>query len=287
MPLGGTVPGRLSPAYLAFVVPLVALHLACPLVLVTGTSAAAYWVFGTAAMVQVFGITLGYHRLLSHRSFKTGRVFQFTLALCGVLAGQNGPLWWVAHHRNHHRHADRPADTHSPRYGFFWSHMGWLFSPNCVRVRRDLVPDLERWPELRWLERHYYLVLLGYGIALYLLGEAWGRLDPASGTSGAQLILWGGVLSTVCVYHVIWSANSVCHRYGTRRFELPDESRNNAVVAILTFGDGWHHNHHYAPSSARHGFRWWEVDINYLALRLLALLGIVWGLRLPPEDRRH
>lgn len=282
--VNGAVLARLSPAHLGFVIPLIALHAASPFVLLVGVNRVALCVFAITAVVQIFGITLGYHRLLSHRSFKTSRPFQFTLALCGVLAGQNGPLWWVGHHRNHHRHADRPADTHSPRAGFFWSHMGWLFSPQCVPVRTELVRDLQRWPELRWLERHYYAVVLTYGAGLYLLGETWQRLDPSSGTNGVQLVLWGWVLSTVCVYHVIWSANSVCHRFGTRRFPTRDESRNNIVVAVLTFGDGWHHNHHYLPSSARHGFRWWEIDVNFLVLKFLALLGVVWHLRLPPRQ---
>jgi stearoyl-CoA desaturase (delta-9 desaturase) len=258
----------------AFVVPLVLMHMACALVFVVGVSAAAVTVFCITALLQIIGITLGFHRLLSHRSFKTSRTFQFLLALCGVLAGQNGPLWWVGHHRNHHHRADQPGDTHSPRAGFWWAHAGWLLSPRCMHVRRELVGDLQRLPEMRWLERYYYLVPVGYGLSLYALG-------------GFQLVVWGSVLSTVCVYHIIWSANSICHRFGTRRFPTRDDSRNNIVVAVLTFGDGWHHNHHYVPYSARHGFRWWELDLNYLALRLLAFLGIVWELKLPPEDLRR
>jgi stearoyl-CoA desaturase (delta-9 desaturase) len=274
---------RFSPRHIAFVLPLILLHLACGWVFVVGSSYVALTAFLITSVVQVFGITTGYHRLLAHRSFKTSRPFQFILALLGVLAGQNGPLWWVSHHRSHHAHSDREGDMHSPRAGFFWSHMGWLFSPRCVRVRQDLVTDLERVWELRLLERYYYLVNLGYALLLYLLGEAWCRFDPGAATSGFQLVVWGSVVSTVCVYHVIWSANSFCHRYGTRRFPTPDDSRNNFVVSLLTMGDGWHHNHHYCPYSARHGFRWWEVDINFAVLRLLGWLGLVWDLKLPPE----
>lgn len=274
---------RYSPTHFAFFMPLVGLHLACALVFVVGASPVATAVFVVTLAVQVLGITLGYHRLLAHRSFKTSRPVQFTLALFGVLACQNGPLWWVGHHRHHHLHADRQADLHSPRAGFLWSHVGWLFSPACVPLRPEQVADLARLAELRWLERYYYLMNLGFGLMLYALGEAWSRLDPRAGTSGWQLLLWGGVLSTVCVYHIIWSANSFCHRFGTRRFATPDDSSNNLVVALLTFGDGWHNNHHRCPYSARHGFRWWEIDLNYALLKLLERLRIVWDLKLPPQ----
>jgi stearoyl-CoA desaturase (Delta-9 desaturase) len=273
---------RLSPRHVGFIAPLILVHLACGLVFFVGWSRVAIAAFIITSALQVFGITAGYHRLLAHRSFKTTRIFQFVLTLFGVLAGQNGPLWWVGHHRHHHRHSDRDADAHSPHDGFFWSHMGWLFSPRCVPVRHELVRDLARYWELRLLQRYYYLVNLGFALLLYAVGEAWRNFDPSATTGGVQLVIWGSVVSTVCVYHSIWSANSFCHRYGTRRFATCDDSRNNIVVALLTFGDGWHHNHHYCPYSARHGFRWWEVDLNFTILRLLACVGIVWDLKLPP-----
>ncbi len=273
---------RFSPRHLAFVLPLIALHLGCGLVFVVGWSDAAIWVFLATTVIQVFGVTTGYHRLLAHRSFKTSRGMQFGFALCGVLAGQNGPLWWVGHHRHHHMHADREGDLHSPRAGLFWSHMGWLFSPRCVRVRDERVPDLLQLPELRLLERYYYVVSIAYALLLFLLGEAWRAFDPGAGTNGLQLVVWGAVLSTVCTYHVVWSANSFCHRFGTRRFPTADDSRNNVIVSLLTLGDGWHNNHHYCPYSARHGFRWWEIDVNYAILRILSLMGVVWDLKLPP-----
>jgi stearoyl-CoA desaturase (delta-9 desaturase) len=275
-----------SPRHIAFVAPLILLHLGCGLTVVVGLSAIAACAFLLTAACQIFGITAGYHRLLAHRSFKTTRTFQFFLAVLGVLAGQNGPLWWVGHHRHHHRHSDREQDVHSPSEGFFWSHMGWLFSPRCVTVRHDLVRDLQRYPELRMLQRCYYLINIAYAALLFSLGEALNYLDPAAGTSGLQLVVWGSVVSTVWVYHCIWSANSFCHRYGTRRFPTRDDSRNNIVVSLLTFGDGWHHNHHYCPYSARHGFRWWEVDVNFAILTLLSHFGIVWDLKLPPPEVR-
>jgi stearoyl-CoA desaturase (delta-9 desaturase) len=278
---------RFSPRHLAFVVPLILLHVGCGFVLVVGSSTVATTLFLVTSAVQIFGITAGYHRLLAHRSFKTSRPFQFVLALFGALAGQNGPLWWVGHHRHHHRYPDHEGDMHSPRAGLFWSHMGWLFSPRCVRTRRDLVADLAEFPELRFLDRYGYGIPVGYALLLYLLGVTWHRINPDAGTSGGQLVLWGSVISTVCVYHIIWSGNSICHRYGTRRFPTHDDSRNNFLVSVLTLGDGWHHNHHYVPYSAKHGFRWWEIDVNYAILKLLARFGVVWDLRLPPTAVRQ
>ena len=282
---GAAAEGRavafLSPRHIAFIVPLVLLHLGCVLVFWVGVSGPALAAFVISATLQVIGITLGYHRLLAHRSFKTSRAFQFVLATCGVLAGQNGPLWWVGHHRHHHRHSDTERDTHSPLRSFFWGHMGWLFSPACIPVRRRLVADLARFPELVRLERHAYLANGVHLALLYLGGEAVRLGYPASGASGVQFCVWGMILSTVWVYHSIWSANSICHRFGFRRYPTPDQSRNNLIVSLLTFGDGWHHNHHYCPSSARHGFLWWELDINFAILRLLSRCGLVWNLRLP------
>ncbi len=161
--------------------------------------------------------------------------------------------------------------------------MGWLFSPRYVDVRSHLVTDLARVWELVLLERYSFLINLSFALLLYVCGEAWRALDPDSGPDGSQLVVWGAVASKVCVYHAIWSANSVCHFRGRRRYETRDNSRNNIVVALLTFGDGWHHNHHYCPYSARHGFRWWEVDINFAILTLLSHLGVVWDLRMPPD----
>jgi stearoyl-CoA desaturase (delta-9 desaturase) len=280
------IPGvtAFSPRHLAFVLPLVLLHLGCGFAFITSVSAAALMIFLFSSTIQLFGITVGYHRLLAHRSFKTSRQFQFVLALFGVLAGQNGPLWWVGHHRHHHRYSDREEDIHSPARGFFWSHMGWLFSPYCVRVRHRLVSDLAWFSELVLLERYSYAVNLAFALLLYICGEVWRVADPASGANGFQFVVWGTVISTVCVYHAVWSVNSVCHRYGSRRFGTRDESRNNFLVSLMTFGDGWHHNHHYCPYSARHGFHWWEIDVNFAILKLLASIGIVWDLRMPAKQ---
>jgi stearoyl-CoA desaturase (delta-9 desaturase) len=273
---------RLSARHLAFVGPLVVLHLACGLVFVVGTSRVAMLVFAITCAAQLVGLTMGYHRLLTHRSFKTSRWFQFMLALLGTLAGQNGPLWWVGHHLYHHRYADQEDDIHSPRAGLFWSHMGWLFSPHIIPIRYDLVTELARLPEMRLLQRFSSLVFLGYAGVLYLLGVACRRIDPAGGVSGVQLIVWGSVLGTVCIFHLVLCLGSVAHRYGTRPFPTQDDSRNNVMLALLLLGEGWHNNHHYCPASARMGFQWWEFDANYAILSLLARIGIVWDLKVPP-----
>jgi stearoyl-CoA desaturase (delta-9 desaturase) len=274
---------RLSARHLAFITPLVLMHLACGLVFVVGVSPLAVAVFVVTVVIQQIGLTIGYHRLLTHRSFKTSRWFQFVLAAAGTLAGQNGPLWWVAHHIHHHRYSDQDPDIHSPRAGLFWSHMGWLFSPRIIPVRHALVTDLARLPEIRWLQRCSFVVVFVYALGLYLLGATWGHGHPASGVTGWQLTVWGIVLGTVCVNHLILCLGSVAHRFGGRAFPTRDDSRNNVALGWVLFGEGWHNNHHAYPSSARMGFRPWEVDLNYAILRLLARLGIVWDLRTPPE----
>jgi stearoyl-CoA desaturase (delta-9 desaturase) len=274
---------RFSARHLIFIGPLVLLHLTCGLVFVVGASRVATTVFVVTCVVQLFGLTMGYHRLLAHRSFKTSRGFQFVLALLGTLAGQNGPLWWVGHHVHHHRYADQEDDIHSPRAGIFWSHMGWLFSPRIIPIRYEMVTALARLPEMRLLQQYSYVVSLVYALLLYLLGVVWRGLDPAAGVSGAQLVVWGSVLSTVCVYHITLCVGSIAHLYGTRPFPTRDDSRNNVILAFLLLGDGWHNNHHYCPSSARMGFRWWEFDPNYAILRLLERIGIVWDLKAPPR----
>jgi stearoyl-CoA desaturase (delta-9 desaturase) len=276
---------RFSARHLVFVGALILLHVMSGLAFVVGSSPPAISVLVITAFVQVFGVTTGYHRLLAHRSFRTSRPFQFILALCGALAGQNGPLWWAGHHRYHHRHADQEGDIHSPRTGVFWSHMGWLFSPNCIPVRTTLVADLARLPELRLLQEYCYVVPIAYAFLLFCGGEVWRYLDPTARTSGSQLVVWGSVVSTVCVYHIVWSVGSLGHLYGTRPFETKDNSRNNIILSVLLLGDGWHNNHHYYPRSAKVGFRWWEFDFIYAILKLLACFGIVWALRLPPSRR--
>ncbi len=270
------------------VVPFVILHLGCLGVLWAGVSTFAVAVALGLYLLRMFAITAFYHRYFSHRSFSTSRAAQFAFALLGASAVQRGPIWWASHHRHHHRHSDRPADSHSPRqHGFLWSHVGWLLATENFPARPSLVPDLVRYPELRWLDRYDAAVPAALAVSLYALGAWLERSAPGLGTSGAQLLVWGFCISTIAVHHVTFSVNSLAHRYGSRRYATRDDSRNNPWLALLTLGEGWHNNHHHYPSAARQGFYWWEIDASYYALRLLAALGVVWDLRPVPVAIRE
>ncbi|MGC3998943.1 MAG: fatty acid desaturase [Anaeromyxobacter sp.] len=256
-------------------IPFIAVHvvaLATPF-LVPGTwgllgLAAATWA------LRLFGITAGYHRYFSHRAYKTSRAFQLVLAVLGTAATQKGPLWWAAHHRDHHRFSDRPQDIHSPvQRGFLWSHMGWFLSRAHEETKLDRVKDLARFPELRWLDRWHVVPPIALGAVLFLAG-------------GWAALLWGYFVSTVVLWHCTYVINSLAHVIGRKRYETGEGSRNSLVLALLTFGEGWHNNHHYFAASANQGFFWWEIDVSYYALRALSAVGIVRDLRKPPEHVR-
>ncbi len=264
-------------------VPFVALHLACIGVLWVGVSPSALGVAGALYAVRMFALTGFYHRYFSHRSFRTSRGVQFVFALIGASCVQRGPLWWAAHHRNHHRHADTTRDPHSPGlYGFLWSHAGWFLTPRNFRTDLSRVPDLAKFPELRVLDRYDTLVPVLLALALYALGVLLQHVAPGLGTSGGQMLIWGFFVSTVVLFHATVTINSLAHRYGMRRYDTHDDSRNNVWLALLTFGEGWHNNHHFFPGSSRQGFRWWEIDITWYGLKLMAMLGLVQGLKPVP-----
>jgi stearoyl-CoA desaturase (delta-9 desaturase) len=271
--------------------PFLAMHAGVLALFWVGVSPIAVAFAVALYVLRMFAITGFYHRYFSHRTFHTGRVFQFVMALSGTLAVQRGPLWWAAHHRYHHRHSDEAGDAHSPgQHGFWWSHVGWFLTQSGTPTREHLVRDWIRYPELRFVDRWFLIgpVLLAAG----LLGlGAWLHVAfPRLGTSAAQLFVWGFVVSTVAVYHATYTINSLSHRFGSRRFDTGDDSRNNWLLALITLGEGWHNNHHHYPGSARQGFYWWEIDLTYYGLRLLAVLGIISDLRPVPakvlEDRR-
>jgi stearoyl-CoA desaturase (delta-9 desaturase) len=249
--------------------PLLAVHAGALLVLWTGWSAAALAVAAAVYAVRAFALTVGYHRYFSHRAFRTSRAFQLVLAVLGTSAAQLGPLWWAAHHREHHLHADGDGDPHSPRRGLWWAHMGWLLCRRYSRTDLDLVPDLARYPELRFLDRWPVLPPLALAALLYGLG-------------GLEWLAWGFFVSTVVTYHATFAVNSLGHRFGTQRFAGGDESRNSPWLALYSLGDGWHNNHHRFPSAARHGIGPGEIDLGYAALRGLEALGLVWELRPVP-----
>lgn len=270
------------------VLPFVGLHLACLGVFWTGWSATAVMVAALLYAVRMAAITGFYHRYFAHRAFRTGRATQFVFAILGASAAQRGPLWWASHHRHHHARSDQVDDAHSPHHrGFLWSHMGWFLSRRNFATRTDLIGDFARYPELRLIDRFDVLAPLALAGALYALGQWMAETAPHLETSGPQLLVWGFALSTVALYHATFSVNSLAHRIGRRRYATRDHSRNNGWLALMTFGEGWHNNHHHFPGAARQGFYWWELDVTYYLLKLLALTGLITDLRtVPPSVRR-
>jgi stearoyl-CoA desaturase (delta-9 desaturase) len=274
----------------ARIVPFIGLHVALLAVFWVGVSPAALVVAVASYVLRMFAITAFYHRYFAHKAFRTGRLTQFLFALLGAAATQRGPLWWSGHHRRHHRGADTPLDPHDSGRGFVWSHLGWFLSGRNHAVPAEAVPDWTRYRELVWLDRFHIVVPVAYAFALYALG-GWlerGGVD----TSGPQMLVWGYCVATVALIHVTLFVNSLGHRVGTRRFDTPDASRNCAWLALLTLGEGWHNNHHRYAGSARQGFYWWELDLTWLGLRLLAALGLVHDLKPVPaavlaEGRRQ
>ena len=259
------LPGRCSS------LPFWLMHLACLLVLATGVTWSAVSVFLVTFWVRSFGITGGYHRYFAHRTFRTSRTFQFILAVLGTASLQKGVLWWSANHRVHHRYSDRDGDVHSPlRNGFWWSHVGWIIAPDYEATDVKCVPDLAKYPELRWLNEHYLVPPLALAVGLFLAG-------------GLSWLVWGFFVSTVLLWHGTFTINSLAHRFGSRRYETPDASRNNVWLALLTLGEGWHNNHHRFMGSVRQGFFWWEIDITYYVLAALSWVGITWDLVQPPR----
>ncbi len=269
--------------------PFVATHLALLGIFFVGWSELAVIAAFVSYSVRAFGITAFYHRCFSHRAFKVGRAVQFTGALVGAAAAQRGPLWWVAHHRDHHRFTDQPGDPHSPVIDTFWySHVLWIFSPDNSTTKLDVVPDLAIFPELRLIDRFEHLVPMVFAGFTFLLGIVLGHLDPALHTSGPQLLEWGFFLPTILLYHSTFAVNSFAHRFGRRRFATPDASRNKMVVALLVFGEGWHNNHHRFPTSARLGIGWYELDPTWWGIRLLQALHLARSIRgLPPAAMRE
>ncbi len=217
-------------------------------------------------------VTIGYHRYFSHRSFKTSRAFQFVLAFACQMSAQKGVLWWAANHRHHHRYSDKDPDLHSPTLrGFWWAHVGWILAPDFVETKVELVKDLAKYPELRWLNRYHLAPVFVLAAVTFALG-------------GLPGLYWGWVVMTVLLWHCSFTVNSLAHVWGRRRYETTDTSRNNVWLALLTLGEGWHNNHHHYQSSARQGFFWWEVDVSYYLLKLGQALGLVWDVRTPPAS---
>lgn len=251
-------------------IPFVVVHLGCLAAIWTGIDWPAVVLCAALYWLRMFAVTAGYHRYFSHRAFATGRPFQFVLGFLAQSTAQKSILWWAMKHRHHHLHSDTAEDVHSPRHrGLLYSHVGWIFSRRHGDTDLAKVPDLARYPELVWLHEHELLPAVVLAGACFLL----------AGWSG---LVVGFLWSTVLVYHATFCINSLAHLRGRRRYVTGDDSRNNALLALLTMGEGWHNNHHACPSSARQGFRWWEFDPSWYLLKLLALAGIVRDLKAPP-----
>jgi stearoyl-CoA desaturase (delta-9 desaturase) len=217
---------------------------------------------------RMFFITGGYHRYFSHRSYKTSRAFQFVLAVGGCSAAQKGPLWWAGHHRIHHRFADTAADPHTPRKGFWWSHMGWILSDETSSAPARSMKDFEKFPELRFISKHDWIAPWALAVICFAIG----------GWSGLFI---GFVLSTVLLWHATFLINSLAHVFGSRRFVTEDTSRNNFLLAVLTMGEGWHNNHHRSAYVARQGLKWWEIDVTWYVLVVLEKLHVIWDVKRP------
>jgi stearoyl-CoA desaturase (Delta-9 desaturase) len=267
--------------------PFIAVHLACFGVIWVGVSGFAVGIAVALYAIRMFAITGFYHRYFSHRAFRTSRAVQFTFALIGTTSVQRGPLWWAAHHRNHHRFADGDRDPHSPlRLGFLRSHLGWFLTPRGFRTDWKVISDLSSFPELRVLDRFDILMPVVLATALFFLGSYLHRAHPELGASALQLVVWGFCISTVALFHATFMINSLAHRFGSRRFTTHDESRNNWLLALITFGEGWHNNHHRFPGAARQGLRWWECDLTFYLLSLMSLLGLIRDLKPYPASMR-
>jgi len=263
----------------------VGIHVACLLVIWVGVSWTAVAVCAFLYFIRMFAVTAGYHRYFAHRTYKTSRVFQFLIGFVGAAALQNGPLWWAAHHRNHHRYSDTEHDVHSPVVGGpWWAHVGWILSKQFSGYDENLVRDLSKFPEIRWLQRYFVVAALLMGATLFALGAFLEQAAPQLHTTGAQLLVWGGFVSTTILYHAVFTINSLSHMYGSRRFNTSDDSRNNWILAIITLGEGWHNNHHRFLASERQGFYWWEIDISHYILKTLSFVGVVWDLKTPPQS---
>jgi stearoyl-CoA desaturase (delta-9 desaturase) len=252
-------------------IPFVAMHLAGLCAFFFDFNMTMFWLILGSYYIRMFGITAGYHRYFSHRSYKTSRFFQFFLAFLAQTSAQKGVLWWAAHHRHHHKHSDSQHDIHSPaKRGFWWSQVGWILCNRYIDTNWKYIGDFAKFPELRWLNRYYLVPPLIYAITIFAI---WGWAG----------LFWGFFFSTVLLYHGTFSINTLTHMFGRVRYKSNDESKNSLILALITCGEGWHNNHHYYQATANQGWFWWEIDISYYILRILKLFGIVWDLRAPPK----
>ncbi|MFM7424761.1 MAG: acyl-CoA desaturase [Elainella sp.] len=258
----------------AVVIFMVLIHAALPLAFLPSTFSWAgvglavflHWVTGG------LGITLGWHRLLTHRSFQTPKWLEYFLVFCGTLALQGGPIWWVGLHRHHHLYSDQGVDHHDSSKGFWWSHMGWMMyevpvESEIPRFTKDIADDRF----YQFLDKHFFLIQVAFAAVLYLIG-------------GLPFLFWGVIVRLVLVYHTTWFVNSATHKFGYRTYDSGDKSTNCWWVALLAYGEGWHNNHHTFQYSARHGLKWWEIDLTWMMIQLLQAVGLATKVKLVEES---
>lgn len=284
------LPFRIKLANLSAVV-LPFLGVAAAMVLLWGTSFGWVYLIVTAIMyvLTAGGVTIGYHRLFTHRSYETGPITKFVVGVLASMSAEGPLFWWVAMHRRHHQHADHDDDPHSPHLhgggmwgmvqGLWHAHIGWLFYPQPKDLPR-YVGDLRKEPVLRWVHV-LFPIWVALGIVIPAAITGWWTMSWTGALLGA---VWGGFVRIFLVHHATWSINSVCHFWGKQDFESDDESRNNVVFGILSLGEGWHNNHHAFPTSARHGLKWWQFDATYVVIRGLERVGLVWKVKVPAPE---
>lgn len=266
------------------------IHLIPLLAIFTGATTFDWILCFVLYFVRMFFVTGFYHRYFSHKTFKTSRVFQFIMAFMAETSLQKGVLWWGAHHRVHHRTSDTPKDPHSMKiYGFFYSHLGWILGPDYKETDYEGISDFAKYPELRWINKNYLIPPLVLALGVMALGGYvnGGSVSMMFTSAGFSSLFIGFFLSTVLLYHGTFSINSIMHKLGRKRYESGDESRNSAILALITLGEGWHNNHHYYESSTRQGFFWWEIDITYYLLKGLSFVGIVWDIQEVPKHIKY
>ena len=278
--------------FLGVVIPFIGIFLAIVFLWGRGFSWLQLGLLLAMYTLSGLGITIGYHRLFTHGSFKTYAPVKAILAILGSMAVEGPVLKWVAQHRRHHQHSDADHDPHSPHHhgggflgivkGFFHAHVGWIFQPDSPTLHR-YVGDLRKDTVIRRISATFPLwASLGLLIPTIL-----GGLISMSWMGAWLGFIWGGLVRIFLVHHITWSINSVCHIWGTRPFKSDDESRNNVIFGVIGFGEGWHNNHHAFPTSARHGLRWWQIDTSYWVIRVMAWLGLAWDVRVPGPQQQQ
>jgi stearoyl-CoA desaturase (delta-9 desaturase) len=250
-------------------IPFFLVHVLCLAVVFTGITRTALILFVVMFFSRSFFVTAAYHRYFSHRTYKLNRFWQFVFAFMAESSAQKGVLWWAANHRVHHRYSDTDLDVHSPRKGFWWSHVGWILADKYKPTDLTGIKDFAKFPELRFLNKHDWIAPWTFGVAAFLIG-GW-----------AGLVV-GFFWSTVLLWHSTFLVNSAAHVFGRRRYDTDDTSRNSLLISLITGGEGWHNNHHHYQASCRQGFFWWEIDTTWYGLKVLSWLRIVRDLKAPP-----